>query len=290
MRKSVPYRMMPLLVAATLFFPAVSGLAQSQKDVRRALASLRSDRLKHNCGEAIEMLYPRREELKDALVDELYRTDAQGRGAIMFILYNTKSFTPDDRFLRLVMQQLPADQKAEAHSCGCDLPLTFRDDNELNEIVSRWKYVDEHFDLFEPLLTAQISTTKDSWMLWATAWLYKKRGILETKVDLFTPVLGVAAANLANDKVSWNAAGAVRLFIMLGERSVPTLQAATRSRDSQSRYFAKATLDALKGEHRAFGYLGSKVDLSETLFGEQVVEPDWMPELVEKYIDQDAYP
>lgn len=292
MRRPFSHRLAISLVAAISLFPAVSGRAEADREVRAALASLRSDHKKHNCGEGIELLYPRREELKDALVDELYRTDAQGQAAILFILYNTKSFTPDERFLRLVMQQLPADQKAAAHGSGCDLPITVRDDGELNEIVSRWEYVDAHFDLFEPLLTAQISTTKDSWMLWATAWLFKKRGIFETKMDLFTTpeVLGVAAANLARDNVNWNASGAIRLFLILGERSVPALRTATRSSDSQTKYLAKATLDALKGERRAFGYLGSKVNLSETLFGPGVVEPEWMYEVVSEYLDRDVYP
>lgn len=273
-----------------LLFPAVA-MAQADKEVRRAFAALRSDKVKHNCGDAISALFPRREELKDALVDELYRADEQGRLALMFILYNTKSFTPDDRFLQLVMRILPADQKLASHGCGCDLPVTFREDGNADQVVGRWEYVDLHFDQFEPLLTPLISTTKDSWMLWAIAWMYKKHGIFESKAALFTPeVLNVAAANLANDKTAWNAAAAIRLFLILGDKSVPTLQAATKARDSQARYFAKATLDALKGEHRAFGFLGANVDLSETLFGEKVIEPEWMPDLVMEYMDKETYP
>jgi hypothetical protein len=293
MRRTISHRLTISLSAAIFLFLAVSGQAQADKEVTRALAGLRNDQQKHNCGDAISLLYPRREELKDALVDELYRTDPQGVSSILFILFNTKSFTPDERFIRLMMQRLPPHQSHDVNYAGtCDLPLSPRGpDGKRSEIVDRWEYVDAHFDLFEPVLTAQISTTKDSWMLWATAWLYKKRGIFETKVDLFTPdVLAVAAANLANDQVPWNASGAIRLFLIMGERSVPALRAATRASDAQARYFAKATLDALKGEQRAFGYLGSKVNLSETLFGPRVMEPEWMGELVMGYMDRDAYP
>lgn len=290
MRKPTPRTITSWLAVMMLLLPAAA-MGQVDKEVQRAFAALRSDKVKHNCGEAISALFSRREELKDALVDELYRTDEQGRGALMFILYNTKSFTPDDRFLQLVMRILPADQKNVSRRCGCDLPITVRDDGHLDQIVGRWQYVDTHFEQFEPLLTPLISTTKDSWMLWAIAWMYKKHGIFESKADLFTrEVLGVATANLANDNVSWNAAAAVRLFLIFGDKSVPLLQAATRSRDAQARYFAKATLDALKGEHRAFGYLGSKVDLSETVVGDKVIEPEWMGDLVADYMDKDTYP
>jgi hypothetical protein len=292
MRGPIPHRIVTSLIAAVLLFPAVAGLAQTEKEMRRAFVDLRDDQKKNNCGDAIAWLYPRREELKDALVDELYRTDPQGVGAIMFILYNTKSFTPDERFIRLVMQYLSPGSSRRMPKGWFDLPLDPPDPTgKRREITGPWEYIDAHFDVFEPLLTAQISTTKDSWFLWATAWLFKKRGIFETKVELFTPeVLGVAAANLAGDEVPWNASGAIRLFLILGERTEPTLRAALRSSDSQARYFSKATLDALKGEHRAFGYLGSKVNLSETVFGPRVLEPEWMSELVLEYMDRDAYP
>jgi hypothetical protein len=226
-------------------------------------------------------------------VDELYRTDAQAVGAIMFILYNTKSFTPDDRFVRLVMQKLPPGEKLRMPNGWFDLPLRPPGpDGQPPEITLPWMYVDEHFDLFEPRLTAQIKTTKAPWILWATAWLFKKRGIFETKVELFTPdVLDLLAANLASDKIRWNASAAVRLFLILGPRSEATLLAATHAPDSQERYFAKATLDALKGDHRAFGYLGSKVNLNETPWLKPgVAEPEWLGDAISDYRDRDVYP
>jgi hypothetical protein len=286
-------RFLILLIAAVLFFPSVSGKAQTEEAVRRAFANLHDDQTKHNCGDAIAWLYPRREEIKDALVDELYRTDAQGADAIMFILYNTRSFKPDDRFIRLIMRKLSPGEKQRMPNGWFDLPLgPVGPGNKPTEITRPWEYVDAHFDLFEPLLTNQISTTKDPWILWATAWLFKTHRVWETKVDLFTPeVLEVAAANLVNDDIGWNASAAVRLFLILGARSEPTLLRATRSSDSQARYFAKATLDALKGERRAFGYLGSKVNLSETpLPGRGVAEPEWLGDLIAYYRDRDVYP
>lgn len=272
--------------------PAASETAQTETEIRRAFANLHDDHQKHNCGDAIDWLYPRREELKDALVDELYRTDPQGAASIMFILFNTKSFTPDDRFKRLVMQQRPVRESRGIPTERFDVPLTQHGpDGDGSKITGRWKYIDTHFDIFEPLLTAQIGTTKDSWILWATAWLFKQRGTFETKVDLFTPeVLDVAATNLANDEVRWNGSASIRFFLIMGERSVPTLRRAAESTDSQTRYFARATLDALKGNRQAFGYLASQINLNETLFGRYVMDPPWMFGLADQYIGREAYP
>jgi len=58
----------------------------------------------------------------------------------------------------------------------------------------------------------------------------------------------------------------VGLFSLLGDQSLPTLRKTATSTDKQTRYLAKATIDALtKGSHYAFGYLSSKVKLTAFL-------------------------
>jgi len=81
--------------------------AQSPEEVRRAFVDLHDDKVPHNCEHATDWLLKNREQLKDDLVDELYKTDWQGRDAIFHLLLNTSSFVPDDRFIRFFATTLP---------------------------------------------------------------------------------------------------------------------------------------------------------------------------------------
>lgn len=262
--------------------------AQASEEVREAFINLHDDNKKLNCGTAVEWLYPRREQLKDDLVDELYRTDPQGAKAIMFLLLNTRSFKPDERFINTVMTNLGRSARSYVGS----RMLFDRPPPSSGAIQTIWEYVDAHFDVFEPLLTQQVSITSDPWILWAIAWEFKSRGTLEQKIDLYTPeVMKKAAASLADDDVSYNASQAIRLFLILGDRSAPILKEAAKSHDTQARSFALATLDALKGNHRAFGYLNANVDLTHPLvslpgakdYRRTTSEPEWLRDETERY-------
>lgn len=268
--------------------------AETSEEVRQAFINLHDDKKANNCGTAVDWLYPRREQLKDDLVDELYRTDSQGAEAIMFLLFNTHSFKPDERFINTVLANLGRnDRFYVARAMGFDRPS-----GGLEFIQTTWEYVDAHFDVFEPLLTQQISTTDDPWILWAMAWEFKSRGTLKQKIDLYTPeVMKRAAASLADDKIGYNASQAIRLFLILGDRSAPILKEAAKSRDAQAKSFALATLDALKGNRHAFGYLNTRVSLVDKLLslpGAQDTyaekgEPDWLPDESERYREK-SYP
>lgn len=280
------------LAAVTACFVTKTTFAQTSNEVRLAFVNLHDDTKKHNCGEAVAWLYSRRDQFKDDLVDELYRTDAQGATAIMYLLFNTRSFKPDERFINTVMASLGRSSRAYiGGGIAYDLPP-----REAGQARGTWEYVDAHFDTFEPLLTQQIGTTSDPWILWAIAWEFKSRNILEQKIDLFTlEVMKKAAANLVNDNIGWNASQTVRLFLVLGDRTVPILKEAAQSPDSQARNFARATLDALKGNRRAFGYLNSKVDLTQGLLtlpgAKDYQTPEWLSDETEPYLFNDRpYP
>jgi hypothetical protein len=94
-----------LLALAITTLP--SSRAQNPEDMRRAFIDIHDDKIPHNCEHAAAWLFKYREELKEDLLDELYRTDPQGRDVILHILFNTGSFTPDERFLRFVVMRLP---------------------------------------------------------------------------------------------------------------------------------------------------------------------------------------
>ena len=162
--------------------------AQSPEEVRRAFVDLHDDKVPHNCEHATDWLLKNREQLKDDLVDELYKTDWQGRDAIFHLLLNTSSFVPDDRFIRFFATTLPERENEQ----------------------ETWQFINNHFDQFDPLLREQVSKmsnrSHEMYSLWATAWLAKKRGIFDQYAPLFTPaVLTEVAKNLKDDQQRYNA-------------------------------------------------------------------------------------
>jgi hypothetical protein len=310
-------------------------LAQNPEEVRRAFVDLHDDKVPHNCDHATEWLFKYREQLKDQLLEELYKTDWQGRDAICYLLYNTSSFVPDERFIRqaftllrnddvpgngqetikwlsgrieqvmpLLLDELYKTDKQAQHTIShllYDTKSFVPDERFIALVAAKFagnedmdagdcRFVCDHFDLFEPLLEKQIAKAgrepHDMFMIWVTAWIMKKRGILDHGADAFTPaVLATAAANLRNDNKSSNAGWAVRLFLLLGDKSLPVLRDTMQSSDPQARSLAKATIDALNGSRTGFGYLQARVELSRTPFGPEVADPAWLATASEPYRD-----
>jgi hypothetical protein len=265
------------LVAAEL------SAAPPPEEVRRAFADIHTDNVPHNCAHATEWLLKYREELKDDLLAELYRTDRQGRDAILHVLFNTESFQPDERFIRFVFARMSEENRYVKSD------MIFKD--PLDRIAwsgshwEAWRYMDEHFPLFEPYLKEEIGRTESTFVLWSAAWLAQHRGILADYSPLFTPeVLRRAAVSLRKDNIRYNASRAVRLFLLLGDQSIPALREVSGDADPQAAMFARATVDALGGKRKAFGYLVSKLDLSQVLFGPGVEEPEWLSEAAEPYV------
>jgi hypothetical protein len=260
--------------------------APAPEEVRRAFADIHTDNVPHNCAHATEWLLKYREELKDDLLAELYRTDRQGRDAILHVLFNTESFQPDERFIRFLFARLSeGDQFVKSDTI-------FKDTSDRlawsGSHWEAWRYMDEHFQLFDPYLKEEIGRTESSFVLWAAAWLAQHRGILGEYVPLFTPeVLRRATVNLRKDQIRYNASRAVRLFLLLGDQSILALREVSGDADPQAAMLARATIDALGGKRKAFGYLVSKLDLSQVLFGPPVQEPDWLSEAAEPYVSDE---
>ncbi len=256
------------------------------EEVRRAFADIRTDNVPHNCAHATEWLLKYREELKDDLLAELYRTDRQGRDAILHVLFNTESFQPDERFIRFVFARMSEGNQYVKSD------MIFKD--PLDRLAwsgapwEAWRYIEEHFELFDPYLKEEIGRTESPFVLWAAAWLAKHRGILADYGPLFTPeVLRRATVHLRKDQIRFNASRAVRLFLLLGDQSIPALREVSGDADPQAAMFARATVDALGGKRKAFGYLVSKLDLSQVLFGPAVEEPEWLSEAAEPYVSDE---
>jgi hypothetical protein len=143
-----------------------------------------------------------------------------------------------------------------------------------------WKFIDAHYDLFEPLLIETISKSNDMLSVWASTWLMKKRGVLGAHIELFTPeLLARIAANLRDDEMRYNAGQAVRIFLLLGDRALPVLRQATQSEDAQAKRLGRALTDAIaKGERKAFGFLSTQSNLTITPFGPRPEDPEWLDE------------
>jgi hypothetical protein len=263
--------------------------APTADEVRSAFADIRDDNVPHNCEHATEWLLKNREETKDDLLAELYRTDRQGRDAILHVLFNTASFQPDERFIRFLIARLPEQSRYVKPSMIFKvLPNRIPYSSAHWEA---WSFIDAHFAQFEPYLKEEIARSESPYLLWAVAWLAKVRGVFAEYAPLFTSeVLHRAAANLAADDQPSNASQAVRLFLLLGDQSLPVLREVASTGDSQARNFATATIDALGGKRKAFGYLVSKLSINEVLFGERVQEPDWLGDAAKPYINNDRLP
>jgi hypothetical protein len=287
-----------LLVAVVSFVSGLSAathhaLGQSEKEIQSKLDDLRSDNIPHNCESATKWFLKNREKLKARLEEEFYKAkDPQARDAILHVLFNTTSFTPDPRFVAAVLARLPQEDKfvgnRDIFTGPSEGPDRLCADGAHWEA---WKFINDHFAVFEPKLKEQIGKTNSVLVLWGSAWLLKKHGVLQDNVALFTPVvLAKAAESLKTDNIWYNASQAVRLFLLLGDSSLPALRSAAKSTDNQTSSLAKATIDALGGNHKAFGYLGSKVLLEVTPFGPQVKPPDWQDSVIDLYLDRETYP
>jgi hypothetical protein len=281
-----PRRLLFWSCAIIALIQADLAAAPTPEEVRQAFADIHTDNVPHNCAHATEWLLKYREELKDDLLAELYRTDRQGRDAILHVLFNTESFQPDERFIRFVFARMSEENRYVKSD------MIFKD--PLDRLAwsgahwEAWRYMDEHFELFDPYLKEEIGRTESPFVLWAAAWLAQHRGILADYGPLFTPeVLRRATVHLRKDQIRYNASRAVRLFLLLGDQSIPALREVSGDADPQAAMFARATIDALGGKRKAFGYLVSKLDLSQVLFGPGVQEPEWLSEAAEPYVSDE---
>jgi hypothetical protein len=246
------------------------------------MGTLRDNQVGGDRERAEKWLSERSEQLKDPLLEELYKTDWQGRNSIIRLLDGTKSFSPDERFASFLLGSLNhKNRNAE-----------FLHQEIMN---ADCEFISDHFELFNARLKEMVGKTTsvpdDMLKLWIIIWLAKKHGVYDQYAPLITSsVLSVAATNLKDDKVAHNASEAVRFFLLIADQGLPTLEQVAKSSDRQAANLAKATIGALHGERKAFGFLATRVDVSETAFGPEVDAPDWIQAAMEPYFRRETYP
>ena len=288
-----------IIVCAGIALTCSKAPGQEPSEVGRAFIDLRNDSIRYNCTRATYWLYKHRDTLHEQMLAELYRaTDPQARDSLLLVLFQTKTFTPDERFARFIAQRL-REEDTRVPNSRFQLPQADYDrtvppaDNLFFSAHSvAWFYIDSHYDLFEPVLKLEIGSTDDMWELWGIAWLMKKRGRLANSIELFTPeVFRKAAANLKDDDKAFNASEAARFFLLLPDQGLPFLREIQESADRQQRSLARALIDAIAtGNRDAFGFINSKCHLTTGLMGISLAEPDWVTELTFKYEAKDEYP
>jgi hypothetical protein len=258
--------------AITLWIPFESS-AQSDAQVRLAFQNIRSDDIPGNAVTACAWLYANRNQLTGQLLDELYRTDRQGRDAILIALLATKSFQPDARFCQTVVSRLKEQDK-----------FVHWNDLGIKAHWDAWRFIDAHYDLFKPLIMENFQATDDMWFIWGTISLLQKHGELAAALPTFSPrVWDTMARSLKNDDIDFNAGQAVRSYLIIGKDSLPHLKPLLQSADPQAHDLASATIDAMGGSRRAYGYLAVIVDIDRNIFTGGPQPPDWMDQEVTKW-------
>lgn len=237
-------------------------------------------------------LFAHRDALRDQMLQELYVTDPQGRDALLFVLFNTESFVPDDRFRRLVIDRLTREdndvRNGDIEDFTKGLPIVNDRGSGLSAHWMAWDYIDRHFSEFEPLLKDLISQSDRMFAVWGSTWLLAKHRELTKNLSLFSPaVMERVAANLKNDDIDYNAGQAVRVFLLLGKHCIPTLQSSATSSDNQKASLSRALIDAiLYGKREAFGYMNGEVAINFAPTSDQLKDPDWLDEITAKYVDK----
>ncbi len=277
----LPIRRMPLFVWLLAAIPCAQfqASAQTEEQVRLAFRNIRSDDIPHNASIASAWIYRHRNQLTRELLDELYRTDRQGREAILHALMDTKSFQPDARFCRTLVSRLNEEDN-----------LVPNRDLRLYVHWLAWRHIDKHYELYKPLLLENLQTTNDMWCIWATVSLLHKHSELTGIIPSFSPhVWDTAANSLRSDRIVGNAGQAVRFYLIIGKTSLPYLQPLTKSSEAQTRNFASATIDAMGGSRRAYGYLGTQIAIDRDIFPGGTGSPEWMYDEVQKWSGGERY-
>ncbi|MDB6138898.1 MAG: hypothetical protein JWO94_1970 [Verrucomicrobiaceae bacterium] len=254
--------------------------AQTEQQIRAAFANIRSDQIPHNGGIAAQWLFNNRDRLRPVLLDELYKTDRQGRDAILVILFQTRGFVGDARFRQLVMTRVTEDER---YVHNADLMLSAH--------WWAWKFIHAHYDQFKPMIVENLLRTNDMMCAWASVWLLSAHHDLTEVLPEFGDHLwGLAERSLMDDHIYYNAGQAVRFYLIIGRPSEPHLRAAKASSDAQTRDLATATLDAMNGSHKAYGYLGAQVAIEMDLLNSarQLPSPDWLGHEIGEFKDGGA--
>jgi hypothetical protein len=273
-------RLIAWLSACLLAAAPATALAVSQDALVVAFQNIRSDDVPQNAVAACSWIMAHRDELTPQLLDELYRTDRQGRDVILYALMRTKSYNPDARFCQTLVSRLAE----ENH-------YVKNDDLGVGDGVHwyAWTYMDRRYDLFKPLLLANLQTTNDMFSIWGTTTLLQKHGDLAAEEPKFPQhVWDTAAVSLKPDDIEGNAGQAVRFYLLVGPDALPHLKPLETSDDPQTRSLVSATVDALGGSKRAYGYLAMHVNVGRDLFHHhEEAWPQWLNDEAYKWSQLD---
>jgi hypothetical protein len=237
------------LIGSVFFNPLISQSAVDPVVVAQNLRDLRNDNIRGNCGAVVDFFeqHLRDRAIRDALQQELYLTDAQGREAIFNLLITAKGFQPDERFIQALLTRM--------HSYGCPGLGGHRLTDNIHFAGNLGAdYIIKHASRFGDLIAAQITphfSGRDNslWMQYAIARALAKGKILDRYANRYdSEFFDKLAINLKNDHIPGNAKLATMTFIFLGRLGEPTLQRTALSRDSQARRIATLLLENLSSQ------------------------------------------
>lgn len=271
---ALPFRMRHFALLLPMILSAPAGAAADlAEQTRIAFRNIRTDDIPRNAGTAADWIISNRSQLTDELLDELYRTDRQGRDAILFALMATKSFQPDPRFCRLLVSRLNDEDRYVNNS-----------DLLLHTHWRAWKFIDSHYAMFRTLILENLQTSENMWCIWGTICLLQRHNDLASEVPKFSPhVWETVGRSLRSDDIEGNAGQAIRFYLIIGNSALPYLEPLTKSKEEQTQDLAAATIDAMKGSRRAYGYLVSNVNIGRDVLGRSVPSADWAGEEGDKW-------
>lgn len=139
------------LLAAATYLPG-RAFGQTDEQIRLAFRNIRSDDIPYNAATAAEWIYVHRNKLKNAMLDEVYRTDRQGRDVLLNALFVVDNFEPDEKFRQLTMSRLHEEDNYISYAS-----LGF------GAHWNAWPFLDRHYDAFRPLVLENLQTSKNMW-------------------------------------------------------------------------------------------------------------------------------
>lgn len=271
----------PLLVTLLILVNIASSFAADlDRQLSIAFRHIRNDGIPHNAKVVSAWIYSNRQHITRELLDELYKTDRQGRDVILFALMETEGFRPDDRFRRTLVARL----NDEDHVVG-------NHDLDLRVHWRAFRYINVNYASFRQLLLDNLHRTDDMWCIWGTISLLDRHNDLEKEFPKFGKhTWEVISLSLRDDDISYNAGQAVRVFLIIGQPTLPILKELAKSKEEQTGDYASAMIDAMNGSQRAYGYLASQVGIEMDILRRPIPSPDWLKDEAEKWHDHDYGP
>ena len=233
-----------LAVLALLGFGDLVTAGIGPEKLKKQIVALRSDREEGNCGDAMELLTKNIEEehVQAALLAELYSTkEWQARESCLVLLCRSKSFQPDEKFIRTLLARIHAWGRPEHFCCepGGDVAALY--------LVSQ---VANYPDLIAGEIREGFSAKDNSlWVQYVIIRALAKTRLIDRYADRFSPpYLKTLASNLQDDSITCNAMVATGAFLFLGKIGMPILKDIPRASDLQGREYASSILTCLSGD------------------------------------------